>query len=596
MKRLTVLIAILLPVAASLLALPATDARYLDIQVSYHMQNDGSWDMEYRHQVRLDSYYAVNRLGETFIVYNPDFQKLEILKAETTMADGRIVAAPANAFNEVLPFAAHGFADFARLREMVVTHTGLERGAVVELHYRLHTRPGFSGGFSGREILAKAFPVDRYRLTIAVPAGLDLRYQVFGLKAEAEITAPGTEKQFTFTLANLRPDAHEALAPAQVEPFIVFSGSPDWGQALALSGDGSQLPAALVQRVEKLQIQFPAPADLLAALQKLVAAEVQNCILGPESVGWQPRTIERVAASNYGTRLEKALLLQAILKKAGVKSELLAVAPGVDFAPAVPTALQFGEFWLKVADKNGVSYLDPCREQAEYFPYRCQGFVAFNLERKELENFPVVDQDQNAILISGTVILDPVAAQGTLMVMVRGIYNRYPEAIESNSKFIEGLLKKIFPVQKGEIKKLLLLTPREIRAEVAFSGPWLKDTGAGLFSLDACRLPGLSENMAQQVKREASLVLDAPFKVSLELDLQPAAGLSLEYGAPDVQVKNEAGSFSRTLRPEKDGHIGFSQSCAIEKTPVPPGLYPRLRELLQAYFTPDFWLVFRKDK
>ena len=122
----------------------ASDARFLNVEITYQLHEDGSWDMAYEQQARLDTYYAFNRaLGETFIVYNPDFQKLEVLKSETTMADGRQVASPENAFNEVLPFAAHGFADFSHLREMVVTHTGLERGAMVDLHYRIHTRPAF---------------------------------------------------------------------------------------------------------------------------------------------------------------------------------------------------------------------------------------------------------------------------------------------------------------------------------------------------------------------------------------------------------------------------------------------------------------------
>jgi hypothetical protein len=597
MKRLFVFFIILLSACALLISLPATDARFLKIEISYHLQNDGSWDMEYRHQARLDTYYAVTRaLGETFIIYNPDFQKLEILKSETTMADGRKVASPANAFNEVLPFAAHGFSDFANLREMVVTHTGLERGALVDLHYRIHTKAGFLPAFSGREVLAKAFPVGSYRLTIMVPADQVLRTRVFGLKAEAEVSGTETEKRTTFTLANLRPDVHEPLAGDAAAPFIVFSTAANWEQATALSAGDTAFPALLGEKIEKLKVQYPSRPDLLAALQQAAASEVQNCDLGLETVGWQPRPIERVAASNYGTSLEKALLLQSMLQKAGITAELLAVAAGRDFAEEVPAAQQIGDFWLKVADEDQVSYLDPCHEQNEFSPYRCQGFAAFNLGRKELEKLPATNWEQNGVEISGTVVLDPAGAAGTLAVTARGVFNRYGEAVENSGKFIEGLLKKIFPVEKAEVKKLLLLSRREIRVEATFSGKWLKEAGAGFFSLDACRLPGLSENMVQQVKRESPLVLDAPFKVSLDLDLQPSVGLVLEYGTPDVQVKNEAGYFSRSLLPEKNGHIRFMQNCGIEKIPLAPELYPLLRELFKAYFTPDFWLVLKKSK
>lgn len=596
MKRLT-LFCLAVLAACSLFALPAHDARYLKVEISYQLNADGSWDMTYKHQVRLDTYYAFNRaLGETFIVYNPDFQKLEVLKSETTMADGRKVVSPENAFNEVLPFAAHGFADFSHLREMVVTHVGLERGAVVELAYRIHTRAGFLPVFSGREILAKAFPVDSYQLTIIVPAGQALRYRIFGLKAEAEVSSTAVEKRFAFPLADLRPAAHEPLQPAWAEPFIVFSNAADWGQALAMVGNSSQLPAALVERVEKLQAQNPAWIDLLAELQKAVAVEVKNCGLGPEALGWQPRSLERVAQGNYGTRLEKALLLKAMLKKAGIESDLLAIAKGSAFAPDVPTPQQLGEFWLKVADGAGAAFLDPSHEQQEFLPTRCQGFAAFNLARDQMETLPASEWEQNGVDIYGTVTMEPAVVSGNITVTVRGIFNRYGDAVENSGKFIEGLLKKVFPVQKVEIKKLLLLSRHEFRAEVAFSGQWFKDIGAGFFSVDACRLPGLPDNMIQQNRRETPLLLEAPFKISLYLELQPAAGLSLDYSAPQVEVTNEVGYFSRSHCLQKNGHIRFSETCGILKTPVKAELYQRLRELFQAYFSPDFWLVFKKEK
>lgn len=595
MKRVFVFCFTLFVAAAFLLAIPATDARFLKIEITYHLQNDGSWDMEYRHLVRLDTYYAVTRaFGETFIVYNPDFQKLEILKAETTMADGRKVAAPANAFNEVLPNAAHGFADFSGLREMVVTHTGLERGAAIDLHYRIQTKAGFSPVFSGREILAKAFPVDSYRLTIEVPADRVLHTRIFGLKAVAEVSGTEAEKRYVFKLEDLKPDAHETLAGNQAAPFIVFSAASGWEQALATTVDVSALPALMAEKIEAAKAQNPARSDLLAALQKIAAVEVQNCNLGVEATGWRPRPLLRVFQSNYGTRLEKALLLQAMLKKAGIESDLLAIATGIAFAPNVPTPLQMGEFWLKVVDGAGAAFLDPCHEQHEFFPYFPHELDAWNLEVGEMERTLGCTWDRNMVEISGTVQLEPAGASGTLVVAARGIFNRYEEAAADNGKFISGVLKKFFPVDKVEIKKLLQLTRKEIRVEATFNGKWLKDVGNGNFSVDACRLPGLSENMVILDKRDSPLAIEGPFQVSLRLDIEPASVLKFEYAAPDVKRANETGYFSRSLVAGKNGRLRFSETCGIENGIVMPGEYPLLRELFLPYFAPDSWLVFKK--
>jgi hypothetical protein len=603
MKRLTVLFLAVLA-AWSLFALPAGaaptyDARFLKVAIAYELHDDGSWDMTYEHRVRLDTYYAVNRaLGETFIVYDPAFQELEVLRSETTMADGRKVASPENAFNEVLPFAAHGFADFSGLREMVVTHTGLERGAVVELRYRVHTRPGFLPAFSGSETLTRNFPVAACDLEIVVPAGRELRYHVFGLPAEAKVDASGTGTRYAFAWADLPAATHEAFSQAGSEPAIVFSTAADWPQALALGDAPAPLPAAVTARVDRMKEQCPDRRDLLAALQKFVAGEVENCRLGIEATGWRPRPPAQVASSNYGTGLEKALLLQAVLKRAGFASELLAVASPA-FDREVPTALQANEFWLKVPGMPGApegGYLDPCREQEEFFPYGRPGLDAYNVDRRMLEILPTAGWERSGVDVSGTAQLDCDGASGTLEVAVRGVFQRYAEAAADSGKFIAGLLKQFFPVEKVEIKKLLALTRSEVRAEVTFSGKWLKEAGTGFLGADAVGLPGLSDNMVIPADRESPMLIEAPFRVSLELELRPAAGLKLAYAAPDVERENETGFFSRRLVAEKDGRLRFFENCGIAAPLITPDKYPLLREALMPNFIPDFWLVFKKQK
>src|SRR6056297_1598782 len=101
-----------------------SDALYKKIIKTYTLNEDGSVDYQYQHELDLYSYYAFNRLyGETFIVYNPDYQTLKIDTSYTTMADGKIVQSPENAYNEVLPRMASGAPPYSHLREMVVTHT-----------------------------------------------------------------------------------------------------------------------------------------------------------------------------------------------------------------------------------------------------------------------------------------------------------------------------------------------------------------------------------------------------------------------------------------------------------------------------------------
>ena len=117
------------------------DAVYLQLKKEYTLNADGSIDYHYVKKQKLQTYRSFHNLyGETFIVYNPDFQSLKVNDVYTIMADGKKNPSPANAFNEVLPGFAANAPAYNKLREMVITHSGTERNAVLNLDYVLHSK------------------------------------------------------------------------------------------------------------------------------------------------------------------------------------------------------------------------------------------------------------------------------------------------------------------------------------------------------------------------------------------------------------------------------------------------------------------------
>ena len=149
-----------------------SDAVYQNIVREYILNTDGSMQYHYYKKLTLNTPYAYNRLyGETFITYNPEFQSLKINKAETIQADGSHVKVPENAFNEILPrMAAHAPA-YNMLREMVITHTGLEVGATIELDYTLTSKAGYLPGMTEDIELTENSPVDKELIIVKNPRG-----------------------------------------------------------------------------------------------------------------------------------------------------------------------------------------------------------------------------------------------------------------------------------------------------------------------------------------------------------------------------------------------------------------------------------------
>ena len=142
-----------------------SDALYHTIKKEYTLHEDGSIDYRYTHDLEIRTHIAFNRMyGETFVVFNPEFQDLEVHKSVTTMRDGKEVPSPENAFNEVLPRWAAGAPDFNHLREMVITHTGLETGSTIHLDYPCIQRLAIYHFCRQKRYCPKAVLLKRWRL------------------------------------------------------------------------------------------------------------------------------------------------------------------------------------------------------------------------------------------------------------------------------------------------------------------------------------------------------------------------------------------------------------------------------------------------
>lgn len=101
------------------------DAIYQDIQKEYKLNNDGSITYHYSHKLKLTSYFAIQRqYGETSIIYDPRYQKVNVIRAFTETPEGKEIPVPANGITEVLPDFASNAPSYNYLRRFVIVHTG----------------------------------------------------------------------------------------------------------------------------------------------------------------------------------------------------------------------------------------------------------------------------------------------------------------------------------------------------------------------------------------------------------------------------------------------------------------------------------------
>jgi Domain of Unknown Function with PDB structure (DUF3857) len=202
------------------------DATYQKLVKEYRLNADGSWDFHLEKELTLLTHFAFHSLyGETFIVYNPDFQELEIDHAFTIMADGKKVVTPKNAFNKVLPRGATHASAYNKLREMVVTHTGLEVGTSIHLAYTLKNNADFYPVFMGHENVGERSPIKEFILRVIVPFGKELTHKTYNIRTAPEITKEKMNTVYTWKFVNVKANSHDAFLAASLQPQVLFSES-----------------------------------------------------------------------------------------------------------------------------------------------------------------------------------------------------------------------------------------------------------------------------------------------------------------------------------------------------------------------------------
>lgn len=204
----------------------ASEAEFGKLHKTYILHTDGSQEMRVQKELTLFTHTAMNRLyGESFIVYNPEFQELKIHESYTRQKDGNIVKTPENAFVEVLPSAAADAPAYNGLKEMVVVHTGLELGATIYLDYSVITRPGYLPELDVCEQIEELTPIREYVLSVSVPENKPLHYELLSGKTVPVVKTAGGVKTVTWALKNVqpRPNMIQVSLPAGNVQAIVAS-------------------------------------------------------------------------------------------------------------------------------------------------------------------------------------------------------------------------------------------------------------------------------------------------------------------------------------------------------------------------------------
>jgi hypothetical protein len=583
------------------------DAVYQYIKHEYILNQDGSTIYNYEHKLKLLTSFAINRsYGETFVVYNPQWQSLKINKAVTTMADGKEVSVPQNAFNEVLPGFAAQAVPYMHLREMVITHTGLERNCTVDLSYSIASKAGFLPGLIGKITVGDRSPIKNIDIIIKIPSGKKLNFTFANTNIQPNKTSENNFDIYTWHFENLPLIAQEDAQPdlADFNPTLIFGTATSEEIQKHILGNEKGLydlndkAKAIVMDIIKDKYSLE---EKSLAIKNWIETSVglMNCDLS--YIGYKPLPAQEVFDRNVGSTLDRAVLLIAILKAVDIPSTIVLAPnsfchyePCKDSESKLELLSQFSIPYvkiLKLSDDKGLLYLDPNEHQKNQYPSRIMYKTLVNLNTKATEPY-IQTPNENAFKLN--IGLDSLGyLYGSSAISLSGAYIPATDKSGFEAVIISSLNANGYKAT-AKNNDLLINTsgviPRQY--DIKSNNPVENISGVNRIKLpnSPCGLNELHIPIST-APRSTPVILPFIINDNVEYSITIPAGKTISSQSFSVSKKNDIGEVKISSRFES-GILKINKTIKLEQLLIPSESYKQFYELLSEWYDKKYSVIF----
>lgn len=294
------------------------DAEYQLIRRHYTIKADGTSEFNFRKEIKIIRNKALTAYadkGESFILWNPDFQTLKINECYTLQADGKRVEMPKAAFVEQLPSGCVDCGRYNHIREMAIVHTGMEYGCTIVLDYTIKSK---SNIIDESLIIPQDCPVKKYEIIVEAPQQqsknmtLNFTNALTGAPAfTCETIGDGKNLHVVYT--NVGQTYSEPYLPAAIETYPIVT----------ISNAVKAQPAIIFEKVADAEILLTTELqdnDKLAWANKIcnyVNKNIKTNDIPLALTNYQIAPAEQTWASGCGTQMDKAYLLASLLSQVG---------------------------------------------------------------------------------------------------------------------------------------------------------------------------------------------------------------------------------------------------------------------------------------
>lgn len=591
-QKITYLILLLLFPALLFSQQAGSDAIFKKILKEYTLNADGSVKQRIVKECSLLTYNAFHRYyGETFILYNPLCQKLKINSCYTLMADGKRVNSPSNAFNEVLPRSAANAPVFNYLREMVVTHTGLEIGATIFLDYEIISTKDYFPYLMGEEVFAEMNPVDEFKVIISVPKEKPFNFRLYNSTVEAGVTITDKQKIYNWTLTKLMAHLPESFVPEESRylPVLRFTSFKDMQEAGNYLCSQNAFEFELTDDIRDAALKAnEGIKDDLSRVLKIQDMVVNNFKLFPVPMyltAYKLRAPQVVFKDAGGTELEKACLMVTMLKAINIEA-IIAGVQDAYYDKGIGEFSSFSQYIVQVTVPGLKDiYLGLTHNDEQDQAYKLGGKVLVFLNKGKEIVSKTMKPEESGIELKGKLILDKEGKlSGELEMNIEGTYNPY------------------FDLKSDKIKALKLLKANHLETELSgdpeikegeslikfriLPGEKVKQSGNYWFIEIPSVSNGLSSKSFGELTIERRNPVDINYPVSEESEIKIDLPSGFKWVGKEINenIKNSAGNLSIKVR-QNGLQLIIGREIEIKTSMMSMEYYKDLRELTALWYS-----------
>lgn len=503
----------------------------------------------------LSSQADVERYRTRAIQYSPQSQELDITRGRVHHANGSTTDAEDDGDTTVGDASIAAYYD---LRTRQLRFRDLSVGDVVELEYTLTpaSRENPYGKYFAELVpFGGALPCDLQRYIVRAPGDLPLRSAQHLLGAP-QIRKTGSATTYVWERRGIPALVREPRSPSWSEQgaYVHISNFRNWEELgrwyaglvrpqFKLSPDLEKLAAELVQR-------HPNELDRVAEIDDLVLKNTRYVAQEFGVYGFKPYPVSQTYARRFGDCKDKASLMVALLRAAGIDAQIALVRTQHlgEIMPQPASAAVFDHAIVYVPEFD--LWLDGTAEFAQLreLPVADQGAMALTVDLDGdavLRHTPRSTADDN---YSRRTINAQLDADGTIhfsgATYVRGEdapeVRRQLEVREAKLGYVRDRLAQVLPAV--EIHDVQAPIGSSEAVSLSFSGDLSVYRGHHSASLPSSWMErNYVAALAPSITRTQDLILEAPWTTEEEIHIQLPTGAKISSLPSDQTVSTEFG-------------------------------------------------------